>query len=764
MERPRKGIAVVLGALILASSSLSGALLATSTASASAPQRSKPVVSRSAVRARMREDLRRVRPDGHGGLRPLGGRSGTAAPGHDSRIATNRVRGNVASLRNSSDQTVPTANWSGVLQTTSTKSKNYTSVGGTWTVPIPRPSENLKLSSTWLGIGGTTALTPTVTPFQTFPFVQAGVVTETLTGLSGCFAWYEDYPTPPQYITPDTATPAPTPPITPRPYQVTCGDKMQVSVRNVGTTKWHYDIKDVTKSWTYQHTVTATTSEKSVEWITERPALQTPITASKFSFATIADYRLAPFSHLKLGKTGAAAASSSSTAGAYTYTTMYDTLCPAVTKTHPTFCATTTDAISIAGTVSATTSVSFTDYFTVTRTFGQTVDGTAFSELERQFPSGGGPVYPTGGFTCPGTTTTTRPVVLATDATFPDALASAYLAYYLRTGTLLTPTKSLSATTTAAIRDEGITHVFIVGGKFAVSTTIENKLKKTAAYACGGKVPLGTDIHVTRIAGTTRFQTAQRIALYPTFTATAAGSVGTVDLAGAYSGVNGSGGDGVYNATGGKASPGPEAAGTLPTAILATGATFHDAEAASTLAYAKQLPVLLTTGSTLSAAAATAIQRLGIKQVIIMGGQFAMSNALVTELEHLTTHPSVLRIAGIDFTDTAVELAKCELSSVTGHVGLNWPERGSVTVARGDFYSDGLAGAVDAAGGPTSTTPEPLLLTENTHTAGPYLSAFLKTLGSGKIDGKVVTQMTVLGGKYAVFPKTVNAMLGDLGV
>src|SRR5579862_1852296 len=142
MERPRKGIAVVLGALILASSSLSGALLATSTASASAPQRSKPVVSRSAVRARMREDLRRVRPDGHGGLRPLGGRSGTAAPGHDSRIATNRVRGNVASLRNSSDQTVPTANWSGVLQTTSTKSMLFVLV--VWRTP-----DQLAVGTVW---------------------------------------------------------------------------------------------------------------------------------------------------------------------------------------------------------------------------------------------------------------------------------------------------------------------------------------------------------------------------------------------------------------------------------------------------------------------------------------------------------------------------------------------------------------------------------------------------------------------------------------
>ena len=87
---------------------------------------------------------------------------------------------------------------------------------------------------------------------------------------------------------------------------------------------------------------------------------------------------------------------------------------------------------------------------TTQRIYGATADATAATELEHQFP------YTTG--TCPGTTGT-RPVVLATDATYPDALSSAYLARYLGTGTLLTPTESLSAPTLTAIHKEGITTV-----------------------------------------------------------------------------------------------------------------------------------------------------------------------------------------------------------------------------------------------------------------------------------------------------------------
>jgi putative cell wall-binding protein len=379
---------------------------------------------------------------------------------------------------------------------------------------------------------------------------------------------------------------------------------------------------------------------------------------------------------------------------------------------------------------------------TVTRIEGSTADATAAAELEHQFPATKGQ--------CPGTASS-RPVVLATDANYPDALASAYLARDLGTGTLLTPGGALSAPTETAIRREGITRVVVVGGPLSVSTAVVDQLKAMTPYSCGGSTRQAGAVQVTRVYGQTAYDTAAQVAEFPQ-----AGGVGTLALAGAYGGVNSSGGGGAYNTTAGTASPAPAATTALPTAVVATGEGFQDAEAASTLAYADHLPILLTTPATLSTQAASAIRDLGIRQVIVMGGELAVSDSVVSSLEGLGT--SVLRVAGGDYTGTAVELAELETTSQTGGQGLGWKGTGSVTVARGDFYSDGLAGAVVAADGPASGAPEPLLLTLDPSTVGTSLTDFLRAAGRTGIGGSVVTGLTVLGGTLAVTEAAVVAM------
>jgi putative cell wall-binding protein len=376
---------------------------------------------------------------------------------------------------------------------------------------------------------------------------------------------------------------------------------------------------------------------------------------------------------------------------------------------------------------------------TYTRIYGATADATAAAELEHQFPSG----------SCPGATGD-RPVVLATDATYPDALASAYLARSLGTGTLLTPHNILSAPTLAAIKAEGITKVDVVGGPLAVTTAVVDQLESTEATACGG-APLGVTvpIKVTRIWGTTEYTTAEKIAV----TASATGGVGAASFDGAYAGTNTSGGTGRYNDTAGLGSAAPAAATALPTAIVATGTGFQDAESASTLAYAERFPILLTTPSALSAQAATALQKLGIKQVIVMGGQFAVSNAVVSSLESLGL--AVLRVAGQTYSGTSTELASFESSA---GAGLGWAGTGSVTVARGDAFSDGLAGAIVAADGPGSGAPTPLVLALNPDTAGTALTTFLQSAGKTGLGGAAVTQLTVLGGPDAVTQSAINVM------
>ncbi len=422
----------------------------------------------------------------------------------------------------------------------------------------------------------------------------------------------------------------------------------------------------------------------------------------------------------------------------------------AMTGTHGTSSSCAADAESI-GSITAFSVIGTA----VTRIYGATPDATAAAELEHQFDAQG--------TACPGRAGA-RPVVVATDADYADALTSAYLASALGTGELLTPTKSLSAATLDAIKLEGITEVYIVGGPLAVSTAVSDQLESTLAYNCGGATPLTSagpvHIEVVRIAGTTEYDTAEWVAEYPD-----ASNVGSLDVAGAYVGTDRTGGTGKYNDTAGDSSAAPTTTSTLPTAIVATGRTFQDAESASVLSYADHLPILLTTSSKLSPQVSSAITNLGIKQVVVMGGQLAVANGVVTSLESLGV--TVLRIAGQDATDTAVQLADFEMGSKSSHLGVGWSGDGALAVARGDYFTDGLAGAITAAGGGKTHThqPEPLLLCENPSTVGPYLSAFLSEAGHTGIDGDAsdrVTALTILGGPLAVSPSVATAMTDDL--
>lgn len=385
-------------------------------------------------------------------------------------------------------------------------------------------------------------------------------------------------------------------------------------------------------------------------------------------------------------------------------------------------------------------------FATYTRISGQTSDATAAAELEHQF------TFATGA--CPGTTGT-RPVVLATDATYPDALSSGYLASSLGTGTLLTPAGSLSTVTMTAIHKEGITKVFLAGGSEAVSTAVIARLEATTADECGGAAALpGTQkIEVKRIWGTTAYTTAEKIAETPS-----SSDVGSVSVAGAYSGSSGDGGTGRYNDSDGAASNVPSSATALPTAIVATGKTYQDAESASTMAYAEHFPILLTTPAALSPQVSSALDDLRIKQVIVMGGPDAVSDSVASSLESLGL--SVLRIAGETASATSVELA--EFETAARPYGLGWTGTGAVTVARGDYFTDGLAGAVVAADGPTAASPEPLVLTPSPTTVGTPLAGFLRTAGATGIGGKKVTHFVILGGTLAITQATIDEMGADL--
>jgi len=370
---------------------------------------------------------------------------------------------------------------------------------------------------------------------------------------------------------------------------------------------------------------------------------------------------------------------------------------------------------------------------------GADADATAIAEMAASYPP-------------PSSCPASHAVVLATDQSFPDALAASYLAGHLGTGILLTPQANLSAETQAALQNEGVTSVYVVGGTLAISANTISQVNATPAYTCGGKsggTTTGSNIAVVQtLFGPTQYDTAQQIAAFP-----GSSNVHSFNLAGAYAGQ--------YNNTPGNESSAPSATGAIRTAIVATGASFQDAAGASVLAFNNQFPMVLTDPNTLSTQAQTTLQALGIQQVIVLGGTLAVSAADVTSIQALSI--SVIRVAGADATDTAQELATLELQSTASNAGLGWSTGWGnvILVARGDFFSDALAGAVLAANGHTT----PLLLTENPSTVGTPLTGFLNQGGTaagidGLGGGGNIQTIQPLGGSLALFFSTLTSMAG----
>jgi putative cell wall-binding protein len=389
--------------------------------------------------------------------------------------------------------------------------------------------------------------------------------------------------------------------------------------------------------------------------------------------------------------------------------------------------------------------------FNTSRIFGQDADGTAAAELASVFP-------PTGS-TCPSSGS----VVLATDQNFPDALSASYLAARLGTGILLTPTGALSSVTSAALRLEGITHVYIVGGPLAVSSNVVSQLQGSQAFNCGGTTGLTNasgpvNLAVTQVFGQTQYDTAQTVAQY-----FGAGGVGTGAFGGGYP-TNPIGTSAYNTTTGLSGTLAPASSVATPTAILATGQTFPDAMAASAMSYAKKWPILLTQQASLAPQASSSIANLGIKQVVVMGGPVAISDAVVTQLASLGV--SVLRIAGSDYTNTAQLLAQFELSTTINTsgqpTGLGWADLGvtpntyAINVARGDFYADALAGSV--VGG---VNHSPIVLTLNPTTLGTGIPD-LFVAEAGLTLPNHVDLVTILGGPQAVTPATASAVLSAI--
>ena len=169
------------------------------------------------------------------------------------------------------------------------------------------------------------------------------------------------------------------------------------------------------------------------------------------------------------------------------------------------------------------------------------------------------------------------------------------------------------------------------------------------------------------------------------------------------------------------------------TVFIATGASFPDALGGSAAAGALGGALLLTGGSGLPVATASALTNGKPAKVVILGGQAAISPAVLSQVQALLVPgATVQRWSGADRYDTAAAIS----------LG-TYPQGASTAyLASGTDYPDALAGAPVAA-----LAGAPLLLTQRDCVPASTL-AELARLGATKI--------VVLGGTSAVSDAAAN--------
>lgn len=281
-------------------------------------------------------------------------------------------------------------------------------------------------------------------------------------------------------------------------------------------------------------------------------------------------------------------------------------------------------------------------------------------------------------------------VVIATGRNWPDALGGTALAGALDGPILLVDTNTVPTSVSDEIDRLGATEAIILGGTSAVGTAVETALS----------ADLGEE-NVDRIAGTSRYDTANQVALR------------TIEVLGLdYDG----------------------------TAFVATGGNFPDALAAAPLAAAQGWPLYLADPKTgLSADSKAAMA--DVSSVLILGGTTVVSPATETYLTDTYGAEAVNRLAGGDRYKTAIAIATFAVEEA-GHM---WDRVGITTGAN---FPDALAGGVLQG-----RTGSVMLLTKS-YELNVDVEA---TLSANKFD---IETVTFFGGMNAV-QQTVRDAVAD---
>ncbi|MFL0247323.1 cell wall-binding repeat-containing protein [Candidatus Clostridium stratigraminis] len=261
--------------------------------------------------------------------------------------------------------------------------------------------------------------------------------------------------------------------------------------------------------------------------------------------------------------------------------------------------------------------------------------------------------------------TTSDNVVLANGSGFADALTGVPMAYIKDAPILLTSVSAIPSATNSEINRLKPKNIYILGGTGVVGKNIEDSLRSRG-------------YNVIRVSGINRFETAIAI------------------------------GNEVLKSN------------STDTAVLTTAYDYPDALAISPYAAIKKYPVLYTDPKTLTPSTKAFLIKSGIKNVIIPGGEGAVSAAVANAL--ISMGISVDRTGGLNRYQTALNLVNKYKASFDYDVML----------ATGQNFPDALSGGVLAA-----KKKIPILLAAN-KTIDPGMANYIK--GNGKIT------MYILGG------------------
>ncbi|MDR1774341.1 MAG: cell wall-binding repeat-containing protein [Clostridioides sp.] len=261
-----------------------------------------------------------------------------------------------------------------------------------------------------------------------------------------------------------------------------------------------------------------------------------------------------------------------------------------------------------------------------------------------------------GGGTIDDGSTSETVLVIGCGDSYSDVLVASVLANEKSAPILLTKSDSIDAVTIAEIQRLRPTKIIICGGPVAVSKKVESQLS------------LYTDT-IIRIGGADRYETAKLIA------------------------------DEVRKLS-------PNKTGVA----LVVGTDFPDAITISPLAIQNREPILLTETNSLNPTTKQAMSDYKISEVVIGGGEKAVSKQIENQLKNDLKISSVTRIGGEDRYDTA-RLVGEKLISITGNTkdvmlacGTNFPDALIISTLAGYYKAPVLLTEPQSLNGVTRDT------------------------------------------------------------